>query len=95
MRGENLLGSNMESKVLIMDNPFGPITSEHLLKPLFEISKKYNTQLICLTDLKEHTVFDRFNLIYSVNIEREIGREEEYIVVQHFKIGAKIKLKFS
>lgn len=85
MRGENLLGSNMESKVLIMDNPFGPITSEHLLKPLFEVSKKYNTQLICLTDLKEHTIFDRFNLIYSVNIEREIGREEEYIELKTIK----------
>jgi len=85
MRGENLLSTNMESKVLIMDNPFGPITSEHLLKPLFEISKKYNTQLICLSDLKEHTIFDRFNLIYSVNIEREIGREDEYIELKTIK----------
>ncbi len=85
MRGENLLGTSMESKVLIMDNPFGPITSEHLLKPLFEISKKYNTQMICLTDLKEHTIFDRFNLIYSLNIEREVGREDEYIEVRTIK----------
>lgn len=83
MRGENLLGSNMESKVLIMDNPFGPITSEHLLKPLFEISKKYNTQMICLTDLKEHTVFDRFNLIYSVINEYKIWqRGDEYLKEQ-------------
>lgn len=85
MRGENLLGADMESKVLIMDNPFGPITSEHLLKPLFEISKKYNAQMICLTDLKEHTIFDRFNLIYSLNIEREVGREDEYIEVRTIK----------
>lgn len=85
MRGENFLGNNMDSKVLIMDNPFGPITSEHLLKPLFEIAKKYNTQLICLTDLKEHTIFDRFNLIYSLNIEREVGREDEYIEVKTIK----------
>ena len=85
MRGENLFSNNMDSKVLIMDNPFGPITSEHLLKPLFEIAKKYNTQLICLTDLKEHSIFDRFNLIYSLNIEREVGREEEYIDVKTIK----------
>ena len=85
MRGENLLGANVDSKVLIMDNPFGPITSEHLLKPLFEISKKYNTQMICLTDLKEHTIFDRFNLIYSLNIEREVGREDEYIELKTIK----------
>ena len=85
MRGENLLGANADSKVLIMDNPFGPITSEHLLKPLFEIAKKYNTQMICLTDLKEHTIFDRFNLIYSLNIEREVGREDEYIELKTLK----------
>lgn len=85
MRGEDLLSDNMDSKVLIMDNPFGPITSEHLLKPLFEIALKYNTQLICLSDLKEHTIFDRFNLIYSLNIEREVGREEEYIELKTIK----------
>ncbi|MGB8451778.1 MAG: hypothetical protein WCD89_05535 [Anaerocolumna sp.] len=85
MRGENLLSEDTESKVLIMDNPFGPITSEHLLKPLFEIAKKYNTQMICLSDLKEHTIFDRFNLIYSLNIEREVGREEEYIELKTIK----------
>ncbi|HWT75993.1 MAG TPA: hypothetical protein VN258_14920 [Mobilitalea sp.] len=85
MRGEKLLGDDMDSKVLIMDNPFGPITSEHLLKPLFEIAMKYNTQLICLSDLKEHTIFDRFNLIYSLNIEREVGRDEEYIELKTIK----------
>ncbi len=79
MRGDVMPGDSTQSKVLIMDNPFGPITSEHLLKPLFEISKKYNTQMICLSDLKEHTIYDRFNLIYSLSIEREVGREEEYI----------------
>lgn len=84
MRGESQLGS-CDSKVLIMDNPFGPITSEHLLKPLFEIAKKYDTQLICLTDLKEHSIFDRFNLIYSLNIEREVGREDEYIELKTIK----------
>jgi hypothetical protein len=85
MRGEKLLTDEMDSKVLIMDNPFGPITSEHLLKPLFEIAMKYNTQLICLSDLKEHTIFDRFNLIYSLNIEREVGRDEEYIELKTIK----------
>ena|GEM_PF-1525009 len=85
MRGDNLLNAGMDSKVLIMDNPFGPITSEHLLKPLFEISKKYNTQMICLTDVKGHAIYDRFNLIYSLNIEREVGREDEYIELKTIK----------
>ena len=41
--------------------------------------------MICLTDLKEHTIFDRFNLIYSLNIEREVGREDEYIELKTIK----------
>lgn len=85
MRGDEMIGDNQDSKVLIMDNPFGPITSAHLLKPLFEISKKYNTQLICLSDLKEHNVLDRFDLIYTLNIEREIGKEDEYIDIKTIK----------
>lgn len=85
MRGDNMLSAGMDGKVLIMDNPFGPITSEHLLKPLFEISKKYNTQMICLTDVKGHAIYDRFNLIYSLNIEREVGREDEYIELKTIK----------
>lgn len=85
MRGSSILKINEDSKVLIMDNPFGPITSEHLLKPLFDIAKKYNTQLICLSDLKEHTIYDRFNLVYALNIEKEAGRDEEYIEVKIIK----------
>ncbi len=85
MRGDNLMHANRESKVLIMDNPFGPITSEHLLKPLFEISKKYHTQMICLTDVKGYAIYDRFDLIYSLNVEREVGREDEYIEVKILK----------
>ena len=84
MRGGGTM-KNDEGKVLIMDNPFGPITSEHLLKPLFEISRKYNTQMICLSDVKGNAIYDRFNLIYSLNIEREVGREDEYIDVKVVK----------
>jgi energy-coupling factor transporter ATP-binding protein EcfA2 len=85
MRGDNVLNMSGKSKVLIMDNPFGPITSEHLLKPLFEISKKYHTQMICLTDVKGYAIYDRFDLIYSLNIEREVGRDDEYIEIKTLK----------
>ena len=41
------------SGVLIMDNPFGPISSEHLLLPMFEIARHFRVQLICLSHLTE------------------------------------------
>lgn len=37
--------------VLIMDNPFGPISSGHLLKPMFEIARHFKIQLICFSHL--------------------------------------------
>ena len=65
-----------ESKVLIMDNPFGPITSGHLLKPMFDIAKKYDTQLICLSDIKEGAVINSFNLVYNLKIRQNMMKEE-------------------
>ena len=56
------------NKVLIMDNPFGTITSEHLLKPVFEYARKFNTQLICFTDLQNNAIYDQFKLIYGLQV---------------------------
>lgn len=73
---------NKDTKVLIMDNPFGPISSEHLLRPLFEIAKKYKTQMICLTDLKQNSILNCFNLIYMLKIRTSIFGTNEYLKVE-------------
>lgn len=73
---------NMDTKVLIMDNPFGPISSEHLLRPLFEIAKKYRTQLICLTDLKQNSIMNCFNLIYMLKIIPNTLGTMEYLKIE-------------
>jgi len=57
------------SKVLIMDNPFGKISSEHLLKPVMAIAKKYNTQLLCFTAQKGDNIYNEFENIYHLNLE--------------------------
>ncbi len=75
-RGSTAFRNREESKVLIMDNPFGPITSGHLLKPMFDIAKKYNTQLICLSDIKQGDVINSFDLIYMVKIRQTMNRED-------------------
>ncbi len=75
-RGSTAFKNREESKVLIMDNPFGPITSGHLLKPMFDIAKKYNTQLICLSDIKQGDVINSFDLIYMVKIRQTMSRED-------------------
>ncbi|MEN6328367.1 MAG: hypothetical protein ABFD18_19430, partial [Syntrophomonas sp.] len=65
--------------VLIMDNPFGPISSEHLLKPMFEIAKKHRTQLICLSDLKQNSIMNCFNLIYMLKVRTAAIGGNEYL----------------
>lgn len=73
---------NTDSKVLLMDNPFGPISSEHLLKPLFDIARKYNTQLICLTDLKQNSIINQFNVIFMMKIIPNVSGTMEYLKVE-------------
>lgn len=68
-----------DTRVLIMDNPFGPISSEHLLEPMFEIAKKHRTQLICLSDLKQNSIMKRFNLIYMLKVRPGAIDGKEYL----------------
>lgn len=75
-KGYEAFNRSQESKVLIMDNPFGPITSGHLLKPMFDIAKKYNTQLICLSDIKQGSVVNSFDLIYMIKIRQNMMQED-------------------
>ncbi|WP_346940462.1 hypothetical protein [uncultured Clostridium sp.] len=57
-----------EGKVLIMDNPFAQTNAPHLLKPLVDIAKRSNTQLICLTGLGGDSIYSRFDNIYVLNL---------------------------
>ena len=64
------IGNNKEEgKVLIMDNPFGKMSSEHLIKPVMLIAEKYNTQLICYTAQKGDNIYNRFPNIYHLETE--------------------------
>lgn len=107
-KDENDIFSRKESgKVLIMDNPFAQTSSAHLLKPLIDIAKKSNTQLICLTGLGGDSIYNRFDNIYVLNLissklksgvkylkgEHTKGEDEnEVIVASRFKIEEQIKL---
>lgn len=75
-----------EGKVLVMDNPFAQTNAAHLLKPLMEISKKSNTQLICLTGLGGESIYSRFDNIYVLNlIPSGIRKGTMYLRGDHVK----------
>lgn len=57
------------SGVLILDNPFGPISSPHLLEPMFRIARHFHIQLICLTHLGTATVTSFFDMVYQLRFK--------------------------
>lgn len=60
---------NTTSGVLILDNPFGPISSPHLLEPMFRIAQHFHIQLICLTHLGTAAVTSFFNMVYQLRFK--------------------------
>lgn len=54
------------SGVLILDNPFGPISSPHLLEPMFRVAHHFHIQLICLTHLGTAAVTRCFDMVYQL-----------------------------
>ena len=63
--------SKNAGSVLILDNPFGKITSAHLLKPMFDIAKRFNVQLICLSDINKSDVTGCFECVIKLVIKQQ------------------------
>lgn len=97
-----------EGKVLVMDNPFAQTNASHLLKPLMDMAKKANTQLICLTGLGGESIYNRFDNIYVLNliaaslrngmqylrVNHVKGDEPETMVVSQIEVVEQMKLEF-
>ncbi len=64
----DIFADRNEGKVLVMDNPFAQTNAAHLLKPLMDMAKKTNTQLICLSGLGGDSIYGRFDNIYVLNL---------------------------
>ncbi|MBQ4057692.1 MAG: hypothetical protein IJD40_02025 [Lachnospiraceae bacterium] len=64
----DIFADKNEGKVLVMDNPFAQTNASHLLKPLMDMAKKTNTQLICLSGLGGDSIYSRFDNIYVLNL---------------------------
>ena len=56
--------------VLILDNPFGPISSRHVLEPMFEISRNYNVQMICLSDISKSDIVSCFSVVIRAVVKK-------------------------
>ena len=75
-----------EGKVLLMDNPFAQTNATHLLKPLMDVAKKNNTQLICLSGLGGESIYNRFDNIYVLNLmESGLRKDIQYVKGERIK----------
>ena len=104
----DIFADKNEGKVLIMDNPFAQTNAAHLLKPLMDMAKKTNTQLICLSGLGGDSIYSRFDNIYVLNLvaaslrggmqylrgEHKRGAEEEIMVTSQIEVIGQQSLLF-
>ncbi len=97
-----------EGKVLLMDNPFAQTNASHLLRPLMDMAKKVNTQLICLSGLGGESIYNCFDNIYvltliAANLRNDMqylraehmrGSEEETMIVSQIEVMEQQELEF-
>lgn len=82
----DLFADRNEGKVLLMDNPFAQTNAAHLLKPLMDMAKKTNTQLICLSGLGGESIYNQFDNIYVLNlIAANLRNDMQYLKADHMR----------
>ncbi|SFR87992.1 coiled-coil domain-containing protein [Anaeromicropila populeti] len=82
-----------EGKVLIMDNPFAQTNASHLLKPIMDLARKNNTQLICLSGLGGESIYNRFDNIYALVLNpSNIKNGKEYLKSRQIKGEEEVKV---
>lgn len=104
----DIFADKNEGKVLVMDNPFAQTNAAHLLKPLMDMAKKTDTQLICLSGLGGDSIYSRFDNIYVLNLvaaslrggmqylrgEHTRGNEEETMISSQIEVIGQQSLLF-
>ncbi len=85
----DIFADRNEGKVLLMDNPFAQTNASHLLKPLMDMAKKANTQLICLSGLGGESIYNRFDNIYVLTlIAANLRSDMQYLKADHMRGSA-------
>lgn len=82
----DIFADRNEGKVLVMDNPFAQTNASHLLKPLMDMAKKTNTQLICLSGLGGESIYNQFDNIYVLTlIAANLRNDMQYLRADHMR----------
>jgi hypothetical protein len=74
---EGALGSG--TKVMLIDNPFGKTSSNHLLDALIQVAKQFDMQMLCLSDLSQSSITAKFALIYQLSLRPALYSGKSYL----------------
>ena len=67
-----------KSRTVILDNPFGKASSDHVLSPVFFIAKQLGFQIIALTaHVEGKFLHDYFPVVYSCRLRAAIGTDKQ------------------
>lgn len=91
-KSQYISGNQKIHRTVIMDNPFGKASSDHVLDPVFFIAEQLGFQIIALTAHAEGKFLrDYFPIIYSCRLRESIDRryqiftKEKEIKYAYFK----------
>ena len=57
---------------------------------MVEIAKKFNTQMICLSDLSQSSITDKFSLIYQLALRNSKYTNQNFLIIENSKINGDI-----
>lgn len=71
------ISSKKKSRTVILDNPFGKASSDHVLSPVFFIAKQLGFQIIALTaHVEGKFLHDYFPVVYSCRLRSAVGTDK-------------------
>lgn len=65
--------------MLILDNPFGPISSPHVLQPMFDMAEKLKVQLICFSNITKTDITSRFKVVIKAIVKQIAASNSELL----------------
>jgi len=72
-------GVKNTTRAFLIDNPFGKTSSRHLLEAMLRIAGRFHTQMICLSDLSQSSITNRFALIYQISVRQALYSRNSYL----------------
>ncbi len=93
------IGGEKNRSVLILDNPFGPISSKHVLEPMFDIARNYHVQMICLSDIGKPDILSCFDMViravvrnFSLSCKEQLTHEGNETIEHGFYCAEQVPL---